>query len=108
MFMSIIFPAMSDQQTGSLPYSLLRKVIPDENMFGSFIGVFNCGIVIAETATFGLTSILLLFWNDYTMTIFVSAFFYLLGAIVSIVLYFVVPKHKSGEEELLFVKSIDE
>ena len=95
---------MSNQQTGSLPYSLLRKVVPDENMYGSFIGVFNCGIVIAESTIFGLTSILLLFWNDYTMTIFVSAFFYLVGAVVSIVLYFVVPREIDSEKEMLIIK----
>lgn len=104
MFISVIFPAMSNQQTGSLPYSLLRKVVPDENMYGSFIGVFNCGIVIAESTIFGLTSILLLFWNDYTMTIFVSAFFYLVGAVVSIVLYFVVPREIDSEKEMLIIK----
>ncbi|BFU21244.1 transporter, major facilitator family protein [Entamoeba histolytica HM-1:IMSS-B] len=98
-FLSSIFPAMAFVQTNSLPYSMLKKVVP-EDRFGAFIGLANCAVVFAQFLSSGLIALLQLAWDDYLLPIIVSAVSSFLAAGISVVLYCV----KTSEEKDVLLK----
>ena len=97
-FVCAIFPAMAFVQTNSLPYSLLKKVVP-ESRFGAFVGLLNCAVVIAQFLASGLTAVIQIFSDKYLIAIIISAVSSFFAALGSIVLYKVERDSKKGQPQ---------
>lgn len=85
-FISVAFPAMAFVQTNSLPYSMLKKVVPEER-YGAFVGLLNCAVVIAQFLASGLIALVQIMVDSYTVAIVVSVISAFLCCICSLVLY---------------------
>ena len=99
-FLSAVFPAMAFVQTNSLPYSMLKKVVPEER-YGAFVGLLNCAVVLAQFLSSGLTALCQLFNEDYIVPIIISAVFSFVASVMSVVLYCVKTKENNGESDIL-------
>jgi len=97
-FVCAIFPAMAFVQTNSLPYSLLKKVVP-ESRFGAFVGLLNCAVVIAQFLASGITALIQLISPLYLIAIIISAVSSFLAAGGSVVLFYVERHANSNEYE---------
>ncbi|KAL7714153.1 Sucrose transport protein [Entamoeba marina] len=85
-FVSIAFPAMAFVQTNSLPYSMLKKVVPPAR-FGAFVGLLNCAVVIAQFLSSGCTALIQIIYDEYLVPIILSCLFSFLASAVSVVLF---------------------
>jgi len=97
-FVCAIFPAMAFVQTNSLPYSLLKKVVP-ESRFGAFVGLLNCAVVLAQFLASGITAFIQFFLSYYLVAIVISAVSSFLAALGSIVLYHVEKQARVTNEQ---------
>ena len=105
-FISVVFPAMAFVQTNSLPYSMLKKVVPEER-YGAFVGLLNCAVVIAQFLCSGLISLIQIGIDSYLVGFVIAFIAALLCCGGSVVLYFVKTTDGSAGEKQKLVENAE-
>ena len=105
-FISVVFPAMAFVQTNSLPYSMLKKVVP-EDRYGAFVGLLNCAVVVAQFLASGLISLIQLFYEYYLVGFIIATIAALLCCIGSLVLFKVKTVDATDAEKQKLVPKVE-